>query len=205
MVLKFHEYLSKRDGISLDEAARRSLARAWQLSQTGHTLALISASRSENPHQVNLARTQQLANDLRQLRFGFTPVHGGTIENVRDPKTGHETGEKQKVLEDSFLVSIPADVPPKMVKQRIIALLMSYQQESAVVKYADSDHAFLLTSSGAETNIGRWSKDNMSQFFTQMKYGANAQNRSFAFEYADDLTRSTQMAIQVFERNNSGH
>ena len=33
MPMKFHEYLARRDGIPLEEAARRSLARAWELAR----------------------------------------------------------------------------------------------------------------------------------------------------------------------------
>lgn len=189
--MKFHEYIAKRDGITLEAAARRSLSRTWELAQAGKVLALITASRGEYSADINAGKNQALLNDLRNLGFGYIPLTGGTWENVRD-SNGIETGEKRKVLEDSFLVSIPENMPNEQLHKIIIDLLSKYQQESAVVKYGDSDHAFLVKQDG-QSDIGVWTKDKMAEFFSQMKYGAD--DRSFAFEYADDLTRSTKMAM----------
>ena len=38
MGLKYHEYLAQRHGISLEEAARRSLTNAWRLAETDKVL-----------------------------------------------------------------------------------------------------------------------------------------------------------------------
>ena len=193
--------MAKRDGIPIEEAARRSLARTWELAQTGKVLVLMSASRRENEPQVNAAKNQALASDLRQLRFGYIPVTGGTWENVRDPTTGGETGEKRKVVEDTFLISVPDHMPNEQLHQAIVGLVRKYQQESAIIKYGDSDRAFLVYPDGHQVDLGVWTKDKMAEYFTQMKYGADAANRRFAFEYADDHTMSTRMAMHYFEKH----
>ena len=88
MALKFHEYLARRDGISLEEAARRSLAVAWQLAETGKVLGLIAAARGEHASEVSLAKNKQLAHDLRAYGFGLIPLVGTCVKRLRDTKTG---------------------------------------------------------------------------------------------------------------------
>jgi hypothetical protein len=198
MVVSFYEYLAQKNRISLEEAARRSLARTWQLAQTGKVIALITAFRGENTYQANLARNQQLAQDLRRFGFGFIPMVGTSVENVRDPKTGQETGDKQRVEEQSFLVSFPDTMPDNRLQDLMLSLVQKYGQEAAIVKYGDFDDAFLLRSDGNQISLGKWSKDRLAQFYTRMKYGADAQNRSFTFEHADDTTLSTKMAMRYF-------
>jgi hypothetical protein len=198
MVLNFYEYLAKRDRISLEEAARRSLARTWQLAQSGKVLGLITAFRGENPYPVNLARNQQLAQDLRRFGFGYIPVVGTSVENVRDPRTGQENGEKRRVEEQTFLVSFPDTMPDHQLADLMLSLIQKYGQEAAIIKYGDFPDAFLLRNDGTQISLGKWSKDRLAQFYTRMKYGADAPNRSFTFEYADDATLSTRMAMRYF-------
>jgi hypothetical protein len=198
MVVSFHEYLAKKAGVSLDEAARRSLARTWQLAQTGKVIGLITAFRGENTYQVNLARNQQLAQDLRRFGFGYIPVVGTSVENIRDPQTGQETGEKRRVEEQSFLVSFPDTMPNERLADLMLSLVHKYGQEAAIVKYGDFPDAFLLRNDGTQISLGAWSKDRLAQFYTRMKYGADAPNRSFTFEHADDTTLSTNMAMHYF-------
>jgi hypothetical protein len=198
MVPTFHEYLAKRDRLSLEEAARRSLSRTWELAQSGKVLGLITAFRGENPHQVNLARNQQLAQDLRRFGFGYIPAVGTSVEKVRDPNTGQETGEKRRVEEQTFLVSFPDTLPDSRLQEVMLSLVQKYGQEAAIIKYADFPDAFLLRSDGTQISLGAWSKDRLAQFYTRMKYGADAPNRSFTFEHADDATISTKMAMYYF-------
>ena len=60
-MFKFHEYLARRDGISLEEAARRSLARTWELAQPGKVMVLITAFVQGLPYEKNAARNAVLA------------------------------------------------------------------------------------------------------------------------------------------------
>jgi hypothetical protein len=198
MVVNFYEYLAQKNRISLEEAARRSLARTWQLTRSGKVISLITAFRGENTYQVNLARNQQLAQDLRQFLFGFIPVVGTTLELVRDPKTGQETGEKRRVEEQSFLVSFPDTMPDNRLQDLMLSLVQKYGQEACIIKYGDFPDAFLLRNDGTQISLGAWTKDRLAQFYTRMKYGADAPNRSFTFEYADDTTLSTKMAMRYF-------
>ena len=75
-MLRFHEYLAQRDRISLDEAARRSLARTWELAQSGKVMVLITAFVQGLSHEKNAARNAVLASDIRDAKFGYTPLYG---------------------------------------------------------------------------------------------------------------------------------
>ena len=100
--------------------------------------------------------------------------------------------------ETAFLVSMPDDIPRARVRNLVLSPVQKYGQEAAVVKYGDSEDAFLLRNDGSQVSLGKWSKDRLAGFFVSMKYGADAPNCSFTFEYADDLTRTTQMAMHYF-------
>lgn len=146
---------------------------------------MITAFRGENPYEINLARYQQLAQDLRRFGFGFNPVVGVYVEKVRDPKTGQETGETLRVEEQTFLVSFPDTITNNRLSDLMLSLVQKYGQEAAVIKYGDFDDAFLLRNDGTQISFGKWNKNRLAQFYSGMRYGADARNRSFTFEYAD--------------------
>lgn len=198
--MKFYEYIAKRDGLSLEEAAKRSLARTWELAETGKVLILISASRGENSEEINAVRNEQLKQDIRREKFGYIPVFGAYTEKIRD-ENGNETGETRKVLENSFLVSANFDISNENLYKIVFGWIVKYNQEAAIIKYKDSPNAFLIDRSGGQIDLGIWNKDKMAQHFTQMKYGADAKNRIFNFEHADDDSQTTQMAIHYFKKN----
>jgi hypothetical protein len=199
MTLKFHEYLAKRDKISLEEAARKSLARTWELAKTGKVMALITAFVTNVSYEQNIGRNQALSKDIRDAKFGYTPLYGYWSYDVIDSNTGAETGQKEKVREDSFLVSASEKMPNKEFKSIILSWVQRYQQESAVIKYVDSDMAYLLAADGTEKQLGTWSINRLADVYSQMKHG-NA-NRIFVFEAADNHSWSARLAIQTMERN----
>ena len=63
-------------------------------------MCFISACRSENTHQENVAKTKALRQDLRELDYGFMPIWGAYIENKGTPK-------EEEVLEMSVVVINP--------------------------------------------------------------------------------------------------
>ena len=194
-MLKFHEYLARRDGISLEEAARRSLARAWELAQTGKVMALITAFVQAVSYENNVARNQALLHDIRNAKFGYTPLYGfWTYESA---------GQKEKIREDSFLVSASEKIPNKEFQSIILEWIHRYQQESAVVKYVDADIAYLLADDGMEKQLGTWSINRLAEIYSQMKYGANADKRTFVFEAADNHSWSARLAIQTMGKHDS--
>jgi hypothetical protein len=193
--MKFHEYLAKRDGISLKEAARRSLARSWELAQTGKVMALITAFIQGSAYKQNIARNSMLASNIREAKFGYTPLYSYWLYEETDPKTSVVT--KKKVQEDSFLVSAPVLIPNKEFRTIVLSWIQKYHQEAAVIKYADTDIANLLMANGTESQLGHWSVNRLAEIYSQMKHGVNTPARSFVFEAADDHSWSTKLAIQT--------
>jgi hypothetical protein len=90
---------------------------------------------------------------------------------------------------------MPANFPDDRLREAILSLVRKYEQETAIIKYADFDAAFLLRNEAPRSARGAWSKDRLAQFYTRMRYGPDALNRSFTFEHADDTTGSTKMAM----------
>lgn len=193
---RYLEYCAHRDSVSLDEAAVRSLSRAYQhFNNSQSPLAIITAFRSERGLPENRSRNQSLTADLRALGWGFTPVLGGFVEQVRDVN-GKETGEKRKVTEESFFVGGTGDA--KTFENKVIELLKKYEQESAVIKPPSDLMAYLVGVDGSRIALGPWSVHKLSDFYTQMRKGPS--NRAFAFEAAADLTISTRRAVDMFEK-----
>ena len=118
--MKFHEYLAWRDGISLEEAARRSLARTWELAQTGKVMVLITAFVQGLSHEKNAARNAVLASDIRDAKFGYTPLYGYWAYDEADPETG--VTSKMKAREDTFLVSAPERIANGELRSIVLRL-----------------------------------------------------------------------------------
>ena len=183
-MLKFHEYLARRDGISLDEAARRSLARTWELAQTGKVMTLITAFLQALSYDQNTQRNLLLAKEVRNAGFGYTPLYGYWTYN-------NPANDKEKVREDTLLISAPANIPNKTLQTTVLDWIHQFQQEAAVIKYADSDIAFLLNTNGSETQLGNWSINRLADIYSQMKHS----DRTFVFEAADDHSWSAKLAM----------
>ncbi len=194
-MFKFHEYLARRDGISLEEAARRSLARTWELAQTGKVMVLITAFVQGLPYEKNAARNAVLASTIRDAKFGYTPLYGFWAYDAADPETGLRT--KKKAREDTLLVSAPERIPNGELRSIVLSWITKFQQEAAVVKYADSDIANLLIANGEETPLGKWSINRLASIYSQMRAGADTASRMFVFESADDHSWSARLAINA--------
>lgn len=195
-MLKFHEYLAQRDGISLEEAARRSLARTWQLAQTGNVMVLITAFVQGLPHEKNAARNAVLASDIREARFGYTPLYGFWAYDEADPETGVSS---KKAREDTFLVSAPERISNAELRSIVLGWVQKFDQEAAVVKYADSEVAYLLVANGEEKPLGKWSINRLADIYSQMRGGGDGPSRTFVFEAADDHSWSAQLAISAMD------
>ena len=196
-MFKFHEYLAKRDGISLDEAARRSLARTWELAQTGKVMVLITAFVQGLPYEKNAARNAVLASDIRDAKFGYTPLYGYWAYDAADPETG--VTAKKKAREDTFLVSAPERISNRELRSIVLGWIRKFNQEAAVIKYADSDIAYLLVANGEESPLGRWAINRLASIYSQMRGGAGTPSRMFVFEAADDHSWSAQLAINAMD------
>jgi hypothetical protein len=195
--MRFHEYLAWRDGISLEEAARRSLARTWELAQTGKVMVLITAFVQGLPTEKNAARNAILASDIRDAKFGYTPLYGYWAYDEADPETGATS--KQKAREDTFLVSAPERLPNGELRSIVLGWLRRFNQEAAVVKYADADIAYLLVANGEEKPLGKWSINKLASIYSQMRGGGDRPSRTFVFEAADDHSWSAQLAMKAMD------
>lgn len=196
-MLRFHEYLAWRDGISLEEAARRSLARTWELAQTGKVMVLITAFVQGLSHEKNAARNAVLANDIREARFGYTPLYGFWAYHEADPETG--VSSKKKAREDTFLVSAPERISNAALRSTVLGWIQKFHQEAAVVKYADSEIAYLLVANGEEKPLDKWSINRLASIYNQMRGGGDRPSRTFVFEAADDHSWSAQLAINAMD------
>lgn len=194
-MFKFHEYTARRDGISLEEAARRSLARTWELAQTGKVMVLITAFVQGLPYEKNAARNAVLAITIRDAKFGYTPLYGFWAYDAADPETGLKT--KKKAREDTLLVSAPERIPNGELRSFVHGWIRKFNQEAAVVKYADSEIAYLLVANGAETQLGKWSINRMASIYSQMRAGADTPSHTFVFEAADNYSWSARLAMNA--------
>lgn len=190
---RYIEYKSLTKNISLEEAASRSLARLHTLS-TNKAIVIITAFRGENSLQHNRGLNVMLKKDIRQLGWGYTPVVGGFIEQGVD-------GQKIHVREESFFVSPTGN--EKEITKNVISLITKYKQEVALVKFPEIENAYLVSTSGEKTNVGKWHADPqlMAQYYTRMRKGP--QNRQFKFEAAGDDSSSTRLVVDAFFKQNS--
>ena len=197
-MFKFHEYLARRDGISLDEAARRSLARTWELAQTGKVMVLITAFVQGLSHEKNAARNAVLASDIRDAKFGYTPLYGYWAYDESDPETGITS--KMKAREDTLLVSAPEKLQNGELRSIVLGWLRRFNQEAAVVKFADADIAYLLLANGEEKPLGRWAINRLASIYSQMRGGGDRASKMFVFEAADDFSWSAQLAMNAMDK-----
>jgi hypothetical protein len=194
---RYLEYKARQDGVSLDEAASRSIGRLFgQVSSSANTLVIITAFRGENTLAINRSRNTQLAGDIRALGWGYTPVLGGFVETIPDL---HGQPQQQRVHEESFFVNASGEA--RTVTSQVVKLLAKYQQEAALVKFPVSPSASLLYPSGQASVVGQWQGDPklMATFYTRMRKGPS--NRQFTFEAAGDDSISTRMAVDLYFRS----
>jgi hypothetical protein len=194
---RYLEYKARQDGVSLEEAASRSLGRLFgQVSGSPNTLVIITAFRGENTLAINRGRNARLSGDLRGYGWGFTPVLGGFVETTPD-RDGRP--QQQRVHEESFFVNASGDA--QGVTAKVASLLKKYQQEAALVKYSGDDAASLLYPNGQTVGVGRWQADPklMATYYTRMRKGPV--DRQFAFEAAGDDSIMTRMAVDLYFRS----
>ena len=100
--------------------------------------------------------------------------------------------------EDTLLVSASDKIPNKGLRSIVLGWLQKYQQQAAVVKYADSDVAYLLAADASEKPLGKWSVDRLADTYSQMRWGPGG--RTFVFEAADEHSWSARLAISTMEK-----
>lgn len=202
------EYLAAMDGVSLEEAAGRSLARVFALfSETTRNVAIISAFRGgEFTLTQNRGRNRSLMSDIRSLGYGYTPVYGGWIESIDG------SDKTRKVEEESLIVSGPTSDDYAQSAEQFLGsmklLRQKYNQDGVLLKLAGSDTASLLNRDGSIVKLGAWSVHNASAYYTRMRKGPREQPKSddgrafeFQFECAGSDSPVTRQVVAAFFEN----
>ena len=83
-----------------------------------------------------------------------------------------------KAREDTFLVSAPERIPNAELRSIVLGWNRKFQQEAAVVKYADSDIANLLVANGDEKPLNKWAINRLASLYSKMRGGVNTTGRS---------------------------
>ena len=162
-------------------------------------MALITAFVQGLPFEKNVARNAVLASTIRDAKFGYTPLYGYWACEEADPETGGKT--RKKAREDTFLVSAPERIPNGELRSIVLRWIKKFQQEAAVVKYADADIANLLVANGEEMPLGKWSINRLASIYSQMRAGADTPSRMFVFEAADHgHSWSAQLAMNALDK-----
>jgi hypothetical protein len=187
-IRRYVKFKAEQSGISVNEAARRSMSRLYSQIKDDKTIVILTAFRSERSMAENRLLNRQLANDVRSLHWGYTPVLGGYVEKTAD-------GEKRVHEESLFIV---ANGDPRQAILHVIKLLDKYGQESALIKFPEEPNAFLIYPNGEKSSAGLWQADPslMAIYYTRMRNGPSG--RQFKFEAAGDDSLMTRMAVDHF-------
>lgn len=203
----FVEYISQRDGISLAEAAARSLSRVFSLfHDIRRNVGIMTAFRHEYPLKENRIRNQNLMSDIRRLGYGFSPVTGGWIEQSAGGQATHPVEEESLVISAPLLEAVATDTEPDVMTQQaqqfqghLLRLVKVYQQDAALLKLSGSEKVIVLGKDGSTFSPGNWLLNQTASFYTYL-HGGGQRGTKFAFECAGDYTRSARMAVYEYLR-----
>jgi hypothetical protein len=101
-------------------------------------LALISAERADRPARLNNTRNKLLSQDIDHVGFQFLPI--------------------KTIKEKSYLIMAGA-ITVNSFLEHIVHWLNKYEQEYALVRFANSDEAWKVLPTGNRYKYGTWNKD----------------------------------------------
>lgn len=137
--------------------------------------AFISACRSENILEENNIATNNLADDLMRLGYGYVKVKGGYIENKNTP-------EEKFVEEKTFAVFNNND-PTKYhtnFKRDMIGLCRRYNQECVLIKMKGESGHYYDQKGNESENFNKVSQVDIEKFYTRLR------SNIFKFTEADE-------------------
>ena len=139
---------------------------------------MISACRGENSQETNDQKTDELAQDIRGLGYGYIRILGGYIENKG-------TEDEKEVTEESFFVPKPKDVEDQKFFDDAIDLCKKYGQDSVLISLPDFvDFGYYNKNGDFDFSPGNDFVANdkqIGQYFSQLIKGSRS-GKKFAFD-----------------------
>jgi len=126
-----------------------------QYQSTTSEIGVITAFLGENKPLENRKRNHQLEVEIREANYGFVRVVGKYIETKKD------TGVKEVVLEESFLINSHYNI-----KQNLVKWMLKYDQEAALFKPLNMTDVFMLKSDGTKDKLGRFGINQIKDYMT---------------------------------------
>ena len=139
---------------------------------------MISACRGENSEEENSKRTDQLAKDLKNMKYGYIRILGGYIENKG-------TDDEVEVTEESFFVPKPKNVDDEKFFNDAISLCKKYGQDSVLISLPEyTDFGYYDKKGDFDFSPGKEfivNDNQIGQYFSQLVKGSR-RNKKFAFQ-----------------------
>ena len=141
-----------------------SLSRVWQhINNPNMSVALLTAFRSENSHEINLQRNRALAADIGNTKCGYFYVDGHWVENAGTP-------EEKDVEEDTIFALRSTDgnlqKEQHFIKQ-LTDLAFKYDQEAIVIKTSTGPKLYFAD--GGVDPLGPLSIGSLGQVYTKLR------------------------------------
>lgn len=203
----YAEYIAHTEDISIEEAARRSLARIFDIfTDPMRNAAIITAFRGENDLPTNRRLNRSLMRDIRRQGYGFTPVTGGWVEQTDDGGT-REVEEESLVVSGPVVETMYQDGPveapgvasAEQFQADILRWVRKYEQEGGLLKLAGSTDAVMLNPDGSSFTLGQWRLNDAAKYYTKMKGGGQRGRKiEFAFECAGSEDAALHQRVQRF-------
>lgn len=141
--------------------------------------ALLTAFRHEYDLKTNRLRNQALLSSLSSLRMGPILVTGHWEEapSGADWKAAKAAGRTTDVVEESFFVPCPRDMPQEDFEKVVHGMGNRFEQDA--VLFGRDGKGYLIDKGGTRTDIGSLGVGKISQGYTAMR---KSPGRRFTFE-----------------------
>ena len=142
----------------------------------------ISACRHEYSDEENLSHTDQLINDIRSYGLGYILLMGGYIEHDAD-------GNEVPVEEISLFVPYKDNVSIDEFSDIADTLAKKYDQDGYILCSPEDKTIYSYTKKNPKSdtydekdNLGKFSFDNMSMYYSRLKKGGSQSQIKYVFE-----------------------
>lgn len=149
---------------------------------------MISGCRGDKTEKENKARTEQLADDLREYGLGYVRVLGGYIENKG-------TEDEMDVTEESFFVPMPKDYTEEEFFDVAIELCKKYNQDSVLISMPGYvDFGYYDKNGDFDFSPGeRLTFNDIGEYFSALVKGSK---RNIKWAFTDNKPKTEWLAIR---------